>query len=176
MKSIIVGVDPGIIAGVSILDSRGNILVIHSKRDAKRSDIVKFITKFGRPVIIATDVNPSPRSVGKIASVLGSNLYVPKKSMTVKEKIKLVRNFAKELKNDHESDALAASLKAWKTHRILFDRVFIELKKKNKIELYDEIISKLVQRGSENISVTLTKTLLRKNLEWSNEKKKTKPE
>lgn len=161
MKSIIVGVDPGITTGVSILDSRGRILAVHSRRNAKRNDIIKFITGFGRPLLVATDVNPSPHSVEKIASSLGCRLFTPQKQITVQKKIKTVKDFSKELKNMHESDALAASLIAWKNYRSLLDKIFLELKKQNKLELYDEVVMKLVNEYSDNISSALSETSLK---------------
>ncbi len=162
MKSIIVGVDPGITTGVSILDSRGQILAVHSKRDAKKSDIIKFIMKFGKPLVIATDVTPSPHSVEKIASSLGCKLFTPEKPITVQKKIRTVKEFSKELKNTHESDALAAGLIAWKNYRVLLDKVFIELKKQDKMEIYDEVVAKLVKEYSQNISEALSETSIKK--------------
>ena len=116
VNAVLIGVDPGITTGIAVLDLHGNLLILTSKRDVRKSDVIKLVTKFGRPLVVATDRNPLPRSIEKLASILGSKVYFPEISLSVVEKQELTKEFKEMIKNDHESDALAASIKAWKSH------------------------------------------------------------
>jgi len=76
--------------------------------------LIKEIIKYGKPLIIASDVNPAPKAIEKIAKNLGSKLFFPEKSLTNLEKEKIIKNFKEKIKSSHEKDALAASLKSLK--------------------------------------------------------------
>jgi len=118
-RLLIVGVDPGIETGISIIDVNGNPVYFTSRRSMDRLDVIEIIRKFGNPVIIATDVNPPSDTVRKLASQLGGvKLFYPEKSLTVEEKAQMVQEYANEhgLKIDdpHVRDSLAAALKAFR--------------------------------------------------------------
>ncbi len=86
VRAIIVGIDPGITTGIAILDLYGNIVKVCSKRDMSRNETIKVITGFGHPIIITSDVNPTPRNVRNIARKLNAKVYLQEKSLTVAEK------------------------------------------------------------------------------------------
>lgn len=71
------GVDPGNTVGIAILGTKGNAINITSIREAKRSDLIRHIINFGKPVIIASDVNPLPKAIYRLAAALGSKTYYP---------------------------------------------------------------------------------------------------
>jgi predicted RNase H-like nuclease (RuvC/YqgF family) len=116
-KPIIVGLDPGIITGVAVLDLYGNLLYVNSGLALDRMSIIRTVTKFGNPVVIASDVRRAPLVVEKIASVLGCTVYTPPKDLSVEEKRRVVQenvvNFKDVVKNSHQRDAVAAALKAY---------------------------------------------------------------
>ena len=150
-RGLIVGYDPGITAGISILDTHGNIVSLISKRDVGKSDIIKMISKFGRPIIISTDKNPLPKSVEKLASLMGTKVVYPEMSMTHLEKDELLKSMDIKVKNRHEADALAASIKAWKKHRRLFTKVDNTLRDIGMTELFDIVLQKLLRKESYTI-------------------------
>lgn len=152
-KLIIVGVDPGINVGIAILDLRGKILNLNSKREAKKSDLIKHILKFGWPVVIASDVNPMPRSIEKLASAFGSKIFYPKTSLSNAEKMKIINDYKYEIGNAHQKDALAAALKAYKKYRELFSKIDASLKRK---DMFDEIVMNIF-RG-KNIAEAIKKS------------------
>ena len=82
-RGLIIGYDPGITSAISILDMHGNLISLISKRDIGRSNAIKLISEFGRPLLISTDKNPLPRSVGKLASKFGVKPYYPKTSLSI---------------------------------------------------------------------------------------------
>lgn len=122
--AIIVGIDPGTTAGVAIFDFEGSLLVTESRKGFSRAQIRKFIREQGSPLIIASDMNPLPRSVDKIASFFSTRTIFPDSVLKEKDKRRLVRDFLKEWggvqpwKNHHEKDAIVAGWYAWKRIRV----------------------------------------------------------
>jgi len=156
---IIIGIDPGTTTGLAILDTRGDILSLRSKRDIKRNEVIREITSFGRPIIVASDVFPAPKSVEKISSFLGSKLFCPEKSLSLEEKSELAENFSDRIKNYHERDALSAGLKAWRNYKNLFDKVENTLKILGLQELFEDVVLKLLKEESDNIDNALERVL-----------------
>ena len=116
-KPIIVGLDPGIVTGIAILDLHGNLLFVDSGLALDRTSIIRTVTKFGNPVVIASDVRRAPLVVEKIASTLDCAVYTPPRDLSVEEKRRIVQenvvNFKDVVKNSHQRDAVAAVLKAY---------------------------------------------------------------
>ena len=112
-------------------------------------------------MVIASDVNPPPRSVRSLASNFGCKLYYPESSLTNVEKIEIARGF--RIKDDHERDALAASIKAFKKYRDLFERVDDVLGDLELKDIFEEVIMKLVREDSENIIDTINEIMERRS-------------
>lgn len=122
-KWIIVGFDPGLTVGISILDLSGNVISTKSFKEISRSEIIKHIISYGKAVLIATDVYPPPKMVKKLASTLNSKIYSPSKTFTVSSKTEVVDSYLNEISstefpdNAHERDALAAAIKTYKHYQ-----------------------------------------------------------
>ena len=154
-KALIVGVDPGITSGIAVLGLKGNLLGIASKKYAKKGFLVKYATKFGTPVIVATDVNPPPRTVKKLAGTLGCRLFYPEISLSNVEKNKIVKEY--ETKGYHQKDALAASIKAFKSYHELFSKIQDAISKSDLEDTFDEIVLKLIKEKADNIADAIEK-------------------
>lgn len=152
LKPTIVGIDIGITTGVAILDLNGEIISLFSKRYKSKNELIKEIIKYGKPLIIASDVKPVPKAIEKIAKNLGSKLFFPEKSLTKLEKEKIIKDFKEKIKSSHEKDALAASLKAFKKYRSLFIKINEIAKKENAEDLFSEIARVIIEKKSENIA------------------------
>ncbi len=133
MKPICVGIDLGTTSAIAILDIEGNLIELKDKRNWKREDIISEILKYGRPILIATDVYPCPKGIEKIAKEVGALIYRPRKSLSVEEKRKLVEKWKDIIKNTHEEDALAAVKKAFNKYEEVF-RKAIKLSKDYNLE------------------------------------------
>lgn len=133
MKPICVGIDLGTTSAIAILDIEGNLIELKSKRNWKKEDIISEVLKYGKPILIATDVYPCPKGIEKIAKEIGALIYRPRKSLSVEEKRRLVERWREIVKNSHEEDALAAVKKAFNKHEEVFRKV-IELSKNYKLE------------------------------------------
>ena len=165
MRSLIVGIDPGINTGVAILDLHGRLIHLSSRRDENKTKLARDILDHGSPMMIAMDVHPAPHTVRKIASSLGAAMWVPARSMMVSEKNKLIKLFKKEYKeasaggraelklgDKHERDALAAALRAFKSQRTSFLKIEDSLRKQDAEGLLDYVVPLLMSGRSENVT------------------------
>lgn len=144
-KSIIVGLDPGITVGIAALDLNGEILALYSERNMAVSDIVRFISEVGHPIIIATDVNPAPGLVEKISRSFKAMLFVPRESLKVEEKNELLKNLGISADDDHQRDALAAAYKAYLRLKPKLDHVEAKLREMGITKKGEEIKALVVQ-------------------------------
>ncbi|MBC7095252.1 DUF460 domain-containing protein [Thermococcus sp.] len=145
-KSVIVGLDPGITVGIATLDLNGQVLMTYSERNMAISDVIKFISEIGHPIIISTDVNPAPGLVEKIARSFKALLFVPRESLKVEEKNELLRNLGVTVEDDHQRDALTAAYKAYLRLKPKLDHVDAKLRELE-IEGKGEEIKALVIQG-----------------------------
>ena len=123
MKSLFVGIDPGNTVGVCIVDSKGEILEYFSVKNPQLSLILERIISYGRPVIIATDKTKIPVYVKKIARILCSKIFSPKKDPSKEEKDELIRKIGVKVSNDHERDSIFAAVSAFKKYMHLIEKI-----------------------------------------------------
>jgi predicted RNase H-like nuclease (RuvC/YqgF family) len=167
-----------------VLDLHGNLVHLSSRRSIGKSEIIRVVSKFGKPLIVAVDVVPAPKNVERIASSMGSLLFVSKKSMSSKEKNDIVKRFRRKykkandielkIKGKHERDALAAAVKAWKSNSFLFRKVDNALRRKGLEKIFDDVVRILINNESENITNAINEILRKKRKMKSYAKKKRK--
>jgi len=126
-EHLIIGLDPGIITGLAIIDLDGKLLYVNSKRNWSRNDIISEIMKFGDPILIATDVHPPSSFVVKMASILGAKIAEFGRSLSISEKREIISRYVEDCNlnldlNVHEKDALSAALKAFYGFKTLFSK------------------------------------------------------
>lgn len=138
---IIVGIDPGTTTGVAALNLHGELVDVVSARTMSLSDVIEWIASRGKPLIVATDVFPTPGAVEKIKRSFNSVLYSPGEGLQAEDKITMARQFG--YKNDHQRDALAAAVSAFKKYRNKFSLV----EKKAPPEIDPDEVKALVVRG-----------------------------
>jgi len=112
--------------------------------------------------MIASDVNPLPKSIEKLASALGSKAFFPEVSLSNVEKAKIINEYKKEIKGSHQKDALAAGLKAFRYYHELFLKVEETLTKMKKMKIFDKVVERMVKTGNENIVDTIKKIIRKK--------------
>lgn len=138
---IIVGLDPGTTTGIAALNLSGEPVDLISSRALSSSDVIEWIAARGRPLVVATDVTPTPGSVEKVKRAFNAVLYSPGGDIPSEEKIALGKEFG--YKNDHERDALAAALSAFKKYK----NKFLQVEKKAPSEIDPDEVKALVVRG-----------------------------
>jgi len=163
-KPIIVGFDPGLTAGIAILDLNGELLYLNSFKEISKSEIINIIMEHGSAVLIATDVEQIPKAVKKLASSLNSKIFSPKNDISVSYKSEIVNNFlnnagdfnfdsnerielSSEYNSDaHERDSLAAGIIAFNSYKKKLNQLekkFLEAKMDlNSVEKEDFINEK----------------------------------
>jgi predicted RNase H-like nuclease (RuvC/YqgF family) len=138
---IMVGLDPGTTTGIAALNLSGELVDLNSSRAMSSSDVVEWISARGRPLVVATDVYPTPGAVEKVKRAFNAVLYSPGSDIPAEEKIALGREFG--YKNDHERDALAAAASAFKKYK----NKFLQVEKKVPSEIDPDEVKALVVRG-----------------------------
>ncbi len=163
-RQLIVGIDPGTTTALCLFDLEGNLVSLESGKNLSKSDIAKYVQKFGYPVIIASDIFPTPRSIEKIGAAFSSRLIVPDAVVSRKEKTKIVERFVRKAEykktpwaNKHQRDAFFAALYAWNKIKPLIRRINIKIKEapeKETQELYD-FVKRSVILEKRNISKSI---------------------
>ncbi|MDK2826384.1 MAG: uncharacterized protein PWQ63_544 [Methanolobus sp.] len=120
-KYTIVGIDPGTTVGIAILSLDGELLLSESIRGISHDEVVRKIAEYGKPVIVATDVYPTPSAVEKIRRSFNAVAWSPGGEIRAEDKIALARTFG--YSNDHERDSLTAAIATYKSYKNVFSRV-----------------------------------------------------
>jgi uncharacterized protein len=149
---IIVGLDPGTTTGIAALNLSGDLVDLISARAISSSEVIEWIAARGKPLMVATDVFPTPGSVEKVKRAFNAVLYSPGADVPAEEKIALGKEFG--YRNDHERDALAAAASAFKRYK----NKFLLVEKKVSSEIDPDEVKALVVKGYsiENAIAELT--------------------
>lgn len=133
-KLLVVGIDPGITTAYAILDIEGNLLKLRSSKQLELNRIISDVIEFGKVVIVGTDKAKAPNLAETLATKLGARMMAPQEDLKVEEKKRLTGGY--NLQDDHQEDALASALFAYRQARLLLDKIdnFAEHDKKNDIK------------------------------------------
>ena len=110
-EPLIVGIDPGNTTAVAALNFEGELVLLESRLEFSRNEIIETLIETGRPIIIGCDKQKMPSGVEKIASSLGAKKFSPEKDLSVERKEELG-----EGENSHEKDASAAARHAYRNY------------------------------------------------------------
>jgi predicted RNase H-like nuclease (RuvC/YqgF family) len=80
-RYIIVGIDPGTTIGVAIIDLEGKTIEVFSSKNYSCSDVIERIIARGNPLIVASDVTPTPSTVKRISRIFSSPVHELDKSL-----------------------------------------------------------------------------------------------
>ncbi|MDP8012658.1 MAG: DUF460 domain-containing protein [Nanoarchaeota archaeon] len=157
MQLTICGVDAGKNTAVAVLGMDGKLLHLESFKNKKYEELARVISTYGKTLIVATDVNPPPKTVRKIASSLNSKLFYPTKQFKKKQKYNVTQAYNEIISNSHERDALASAMKAYKKYTGLIMKIerFVGYSDK---EYKEEIIYDIIRHLYPNIKSALGKT------------------
>jgi len=142
-KHIIVGIDPGTTVGIAMIDINGKPVDVFSAKNYSISDAIAWIESHGTPLIVASDVTPTPAMVKKISSMFAAPGHELDESLSTEEKITLTKGEGYGYKNAHERDALAACVYALKRYK----KKFTQVQKKTPPGVDVEEVKALVVKG-----------------------------
>ena len=162
-KHLIVGVDPGTTTGMAILDLEGNLLRLHSSRTMSLKDLIHMIIGYGYPVVVATDVTPTPAFVDRVGRLFEAVVHQPAHSLTVDEKRNLAKSYAAKFgtepnfRNTHEKDAFAAAAKALESYGDKFRWIDRRLEEKGLDAISERVKTMVV--GGQSLSDSVAEVL-----------------
>jgi len=157
LRSVIVGFDSGLTSALAILTINGNLIFLKSFRSVDKGILINEILKRGRPILLATDKKETPKGVKELASSLGCKILRPKRDLTREEKEELIKENGFEVEDDHQLDALASALFAFKKVRRKILIIENYLRKRNSLELLDEVVYHLFRSRGINVDSILKK-------------------
>ncbi len=169
-KYTIVGIDPGTTIGVAIIDLEGKPIEVFSSKNYSCSDVIENIISHGNPLIVASDVTPTPSTVKKISRIFSLPVHELDESLSTEEKVALTKGEGYEYKNVHERDALAACVNAFKRYK----KKFLQVQRKTPVAVDVEEVKALVVKGV-SISAAINR-LIRAEEEKKREEKPEKEE
>ncbi|MBR1368831.1 hypothetical protein RJ53_04610 [Methanocalculus chunghsingensis] len=117
-RYLIVGIDPGTTMAVALLNLDGELVHLSSSRVTSIADAISLIREHGRPLIIASDKKEMPGTVEKIRRSFNAVPFLPRSDILVPEKFELASPVQYE--NDHERDAYAAAMVAYRHYKNKF--------------------------------------------------------
>ena len=155
-KFLIVGVDPGNTTGVAILDLDKNLIAVWRKKKYSENDLIFSLQKFGVPVLFAFDRSKISSYVKKISSKYKAHVFLPENDLKVSEKRRIIKKNFPDLKmpNEHERDALASALFAYKKYKKTFEKVERKCKS-NKLLIKKQILLGEIQNLKQRIKKSL---------------------
>ncbi len=118
---IIIGLDPGTTTAYACIDFNCKVIKIMSSKEFNLSKIIFEISKLGLPLIVSTDKANVPEFIKNFSAKTGAKIFNPKNDLLVNEKREITKNF--KTNNDHEMDALASALFAFKKYKITINKI-----------------------------------------------------
>jgi len=157
---LIVGIDPGITTALAVLDVNGNLVYLESSKHLELSMLISKTLKLGKVVLVGTDKYKVPKLIGAFATKLGARIVSPEEDLQVDEKKIMMSYFT--YGDEHQRDALACALFAYKSLRALLAKIDYFIKANNKQDIKDKIIELVV---TKKISIKSAVDLIEKKNE-----------
>ncbi len=144
-KLLIVGIDPGTTIGYAVLDIEGNLLQVESSKQFDLNFLISEIIKLGKVVLVGTDKQKVPNLVGLFATKLGAKVISPQEDLRIEEKRKTVFNY--KFEDEHQCDALASAIFAYKSSRQLLDKINFFARENKKEHIKNKIKELVITKG-----------------------------
>ena len=145
-KLLIVGIDPGTTTAYAVLDIEGNLLHLASSKQLSLNQMISDTLKLGKVVLVGTDKGKIPHLAAAFGAKFGARIVNPEQDLKVDEKRKIVSSF--DFDNEHQADALASALFAYRSEKSLLDKIdfFAEKNKKHGIKnrIKDIVVTKRI--------------------------------
>jgi len=125
--------------------------------------LIEEIIRFGKPIIVGSDITHPPKFVKKFATDTKSIIVSPSSPSNFEKKKKIAYYFIKEmqikLRDKHQIAALYAAILAYKNFKSLFNKIDRRLEKQNKKHLSSEIkLTVLAQNTPISESIKLAES------------------
>lgn len=161
-KLLIVGIDPGTTIGFAVLDIESNLIHLDSSKQLDLNLLISETIKFGKAVLVGTDKAKVPSLVEAFAAKMGARIANPNDDLKVEDKKKLTNDF--NFNDEHQSDALASALFAYKNTKALLDKIDFFAEENNKKDIRDKIKELVI---TKKISIKSAVSIIEKKDEES---------
>jgi predicted RNase H-like nuclease (RuvC/YqgF family) len=159
LQRLVVGIDPGMTTGVAIVDLRGHVVTVFSRKNLSKGELVSELSNYGIPVIICSDVYPVPTFVSKLAATYNADVAYPSSQLSQDEKRQLANSTQVDQRLDsHGRDALAAAI----SHYRKLEPNFKKLESKDLSYKELDLAKGLLIRGLSIVDSVAAVTMLRK--------------
>jgi len=118
---IIVGIDPGTTTAIAVLTLDGELRMLHSSRTISIPQVIEMIADQGRPLVIASDVFPTPNAVEKIRRAFNAVSSSPFEVLSAQSKIEFATPYG--YSNNHERDAIAAAVSFFRKNKNKLEQI-----------------------------------------------------
>ncbi|MBI2138090.1 DUF460 domain-containing protein [Candidatus Woesearchaeota archaeon] len=142
MKPLIVGVDPGTTVGYAAIDFDGMLVKADSAKELDLGTLIAKLIPLGKVLLVGADKEKNPEYVEKLAIKLGARLSKPEYDLKVEEKREMARDYA--TKNQHEVDAVASAVSAFKRIRPVLQKIDYLLEAGGKMQFREQLITLVV--------------------------------
>jgi len=136
-KPLIVGIDPGTTTAIGFLDAEGHPLETKSGKKYSKEEIIKEIREKGSLMILGTDKNPLPSALREVATQFKCKVNVPNEDLSQERKNNLTRKYNDMISNEHEKDALASAIQAYRSYHPQLQKI-----KHRNPEKYQQVVRK----------------------------------
>ena len=133
-KLLIAGIDPGMTTAYAVLDIEGNLLHLNSSKQLDLNLLISEIINIGKVALVGTDKAKVPGLVEAFATKLGARIASPPEDLKVDEKRKMITGF--DFNDEHQGDALASALFAYKEIKTLLNKIDLFAKENKKQSIY----------------------------------------
>jgi predicted RNase H-like nuclease (RuvC/YqgF family) len=161
-RYLIVGVDPGMVCGLAVIDLNGRILHVSSGRGITRGQITRLLATLGRTLIFATDVTPPPLLLTKLSASHSAILFSPEKSLKTFEKTDLVEKISGsqriKVHDSHQRDSLAAAAKAYSFYRNKLEQAVSHARAEERPLHIEEVKANVLRGMSIKDAISLSRT------------------
>ncbi|MBI2658120.1 DUF460 domain-containing protein [Candidatus Woesearchaeota archaeon] len=132
-RLLIVGIDPGMTTAYAALDIEGKFVASGSSKQLDLKSMISETIKLGKVLLVGTDKAKVPGLAEAFAAKIGARIISPGEDLKVEEKRKITREF--KLGDEHQADALAAAIFAYKETKTLLDKIDFFIKENGKQEI-----------------------------------------
>ena len=136
-KLLVVGIDPGTTIGYAVLGIEGNLIYLDSSKQLDLNQIISKTIDFGKVILVGTDKAKVPNLVESFATKLGARVVSPQEDLKIDEKRRMTGSF--NYGDEHQGDALASALFAYKETKALLDKIDFFAEEYKKHGLKDRI-------------------------------------
>ncbi len=141
---IIVGIDPGTTLGYAVLDLNGDVIEKDSSKSFNLNSLIKKVIQHGRVLAVGCDKKSTPSFVKQFATKVGAKLIHPYNDLKVEEKKKLAEH--RIFYDDHQMDAIASAIFAFKEIKGLIKKVELYTERNRCEDLFQDVVELTVKQ------------------------------